>query len=193
MDTIRIGFFIGELLKLLCCATDVGNAFLYGLSREKVYLIAGKEFGEGLLGRLMLVVKGLYGLKTSAARFQEHLADILRSLGFSPSKPDSNFWYRDCGDHYEYCACYVDDLLIWSKDPMKIVKQLETVYELKGTGSPEYFLGADVQVLDEHWQNEGVGLGISAKTYIEQIVPKLFNVTLRGIKTPMDENYHPEN
>ena len=157
--------------------------------------MADKEFGEGLLGRVMLVVKGLYGLKTSAARFQEHLADILRSLGFKPSKTDSNLWYRDNGDHYEYCACYVDDLLIWSKDPMKIVKQLETVYELKGTGSPEYFLGADIEVLDEHWQNEGVGLGISARTYIEQIVPKfeqLFNVTLRGIKTPMDKNYHPE-
>ena len=72
---------------------------------------------------------------------------------------------------------------------------METVYKLKGTGSPEYFLGTDIEVLNEHWQNEGIGLGISARTYIGQIIPKfeqLFNVTLRPIKTPMDENYHPE-
>ena len=30
MDTVRIGFFVGELNQLKCCAGDVGNAFLNG-------------------------------------------------------------------------------------------------------------------------------------------------------------------
>jgi hypothetical protein len=29
-DTVRIGVFLGELYGLLCCACDMGNAFLYG-------------------------------------------------------------------------------------------------------------------------------------------------------------------
>jgi hypothetical protein len=29
MDTVRIGFFLGELYRLSCCACDIGNAFLY--------------------------------------------------------------------------------------------------------------------------------------------------------------------
>jgi hypothetical protein len=29
MDTVRIGFFLGELYGLSCCACDIGNAFLY--------------------------------------------------------------------------------------------------------------------------------------------------------------------
>jgi len=69
---------------LSCCAADVGNAFLYGKTKEKVYIIAGPEFGEHT-GKRMLIDKGLYGLKTSAARFHEHLSAKLRNLGFTPS------------------------------------------------------------------------------------------------------------
>jgi hypothetical protein len=29
MDTVRIGFFLGDLYGLSCCACDIGNAFLY--------------------------------------------------------------------------------------------------------------------------------------------------------------------
>jgi hypothetical protein len=33
MDTVRIGFFLGELYGLLCCACDIGNAFLYAKTK----------------------------------------------------------------------------------------------------------------------------------------------------------------
>jgi hypothetical protein len=36
MDTVRIGFSLGELYGLSCCACDMGNAFLYGTTKEKV-------------------------------------------------------------------------------------------------------------------------------------------------------------
>jgi hypothetical protein len=45
MDTVRISFFLGELHGLSCCACDIGNAFLYGKSKEKVYITAGTDFG----------------------------------------------------------------------------------------------------------------------------------------------------
>jgi hypothetical protein len=41
MDTVRIGFFLGELYGLSCCACDIGNVFLYGKTKEKVYITAG--------------------------------------------------------------------------------------------------------------------------------------------------------
>jgi hypothetical protein len=40
MDTDRIGYFLGELYGLSCCACDIGNAFLYGMTKEKVYISA---------------------------------------------------------------------------------------------------------------------------------------------------------
>jgi hypothetical protein len=44
MYTVRIGFFLRELYGLSCCACDIGNAFLYRKTKEKVYIIAGPEF-----------------------------------------------------------------------------------------------------------------------------------------------------
>ena len=55
MNLIRLGFTLGELNQLTCCAGDVGNAFLYGKTKEKVYIIAGKEFGTDLEGKQLML------------------------------------------------------------------------------------------------------------------------------------------
>ena len=116
-------------------------------------------------------------------------------MGFKNSKADNDLWYRDRGDHYEYLAGYVDDILIWSRDPEAIVRDIEEEFQLKNVGPPEYYLGGNVEYLDEHWTGENIGLGFSGRTYIENIVPKyedLFNMKFKSTKTPMTENYHPE-
>jgi hypothetical protein len=64
----------------------------------------------------------LYGLKTAAARFQEHLSESLLRLGFKKTKHDPDLWMVDKSSHYEYLTTYVDDILIWSKDPMAVIK-----------------------------------------------------------------------
>jgi hypothetical protein len=35
-----------------CCVCDIGNAFLYGKTKEKVYISAGTEFGVDLHGKI---------------------------------------------------------------------------------------------------------------------------------------------
>ena len=89
METIRLAFLIAALNGLQVCAADVLTAFLYGKTREKVYVIAGPEFGEHA-GKRMIIDKGLYGLKTLSARFHEHLSAKLRRMGFHPCKADHN-------------------------------------------------------------------------------------------------------
>jgi hypothetical protein len=76
MDTVRIGFFLGELYGLSCCACDIGNAFINGKTKEKIYITAGSEFGANLHSKIMIIDKSVYGLKTSAARFHEHLSKL---------------------------------------------------------------------------------------------------------------------
>ena len=94
----------------------------------------------------MVFNKGLYGLRSSGARFHEHLSDILRKTGFIPSKADSDLWFKDWGAHDEYLARYVDDILVFSKDPMKIIECLKVTYPLQGVGLTEYYLGGDFKV-----------------------------------------------
>jgi hypothetical protein len=96
---------------------------------------------------------------------------------------------------YEYLATYVDDILIWSKDPMEVIKALEKTYMLKIVGIPEYYLGGNVEFLGEAWKNQRLGLALSAKTYIQNIIPKfegLFGKEFKPIKKPMTEGCHPE-
>jgi hypothetical protein len=43
----------------------------------------------------------------------------------------------------------VDDIRIWSKDPMAVIKALEKIYMLKSVGIPEYYLGGNVEFIVE--------------------------------------------
>ena len=91
--------------------------------------------------RIKLIIKSLYGLKTSAARWHEELSRTLTKLGFFPSRVDSDLWMKDCGTHYEW----VDDIIAASKNPSAILRQFitEANYKLKGVGEPTYYLGGD--------------------------------------------------
>jgi hypothetical protein len=80
MDIVRLGFILGGLRNLDCAVGDIGNAFLYGKTREKVCIIACSELGDILKDKRLIVYKGLYGLTTSAARYHEVLsADGIRT------------------------------------------------------------------------------------------------------------------
>ena len=91
----------------------------------------------------MIIYKRLYGLKTSSARFHESLSAKICKMGFTPSKTNFNLWVRHVGDHYEYVATYVDDILVFSKDPMSLIEEVIQDYMLKGVGKPEYYLGGN--------------------------------------------------
>ena len=195
IENVRLAMFLCELNGLMQCAADIGNAFLHGVTRELIYMVAGPEFGPEIAGRTLIAVKSIYGLKTSAARFHEVLAASLFRLGFKPSKADTDLWMKDCGTHYEYIATYVDDLLVMSKDPMRIIKALEEEYgALKGVGFPKYYLGGDIGRITEGDQ-KGM-LYTSAKTYITRICDKIESLMdwkgLRNYGCPMEPNYHPE-
>ena len=75
---MRLLFLLAAVNRLEVMAADVGNAYLYASNKEKVYIIAGPEFGENYDGKRLLIDKTLYGLKTAAARFHEHLSSTLR-------------------------------------------------------------------------------------------------------------------
>ena len=64
LRSLRIVIFLSELNKLSLWAADIGNAYLEALTKEKLYIVAGPEFGE-LEGQILVIHKALYGLRTS--------------------------------------------------------------------------------------------------------------------------------
>jgi hypothetical protein len=198
--TIRIAHMIAKSNKLLVCAANVGNVFLYGKTQEKVYIITGREFGDEA-GRRLIIDGGLYGLKTSAARFYEHLSNKLRSMGYTPSKADTDFWIKLVDNHYEYIATYVDDVLVYSRDPEKVIKELQCDYILKGIGNPRYYLSGDILNLvtpeDDlpPTTDPDTTIALSAETYITNAVEKYeqkFGCPITPYHSPMEHSYHSE-
>ena len=50
-------------------AGDVGNAFLTSYTTEKLYIIAGPEFGPELEGKRLIIEKSIYGTKMQRLGF----------------------------------------------------------------------------------------------------------------------------
>jgi hypothetical protein len=189
---IRIVTFIAEHNGLDLWGTDIGNAYLESYTKEKVAFVAGPEFGA-LEGHTFLIRKALYGLRSSGARWHDRLYDSLIGMGFTPCKSDPDIWMRPCKDHYEYIACYVDDLLIASKNPQGIIDALMAApnnYKLKGTGPVNYHLGCDF------FRDEDNTMCFGPKAYIERICDQFENMfgtkPRAGYTSPLLSNDHPE-
>ena len=204
LETIRLGFALAAIHGLDICAADVGNAYLYGTTNEKVCIRAGPEFGPERQGKWLIIEKALYGLRSSGARWHEAFADTIREMGYTPSKADPNLWIKDCGGHYEYLATYVDDILVFGKRPRQTIEILRSKYILKGVGTLEYYLGGDVVDLSQDisgWAGKNIKFGLSTETYIRRIATQIqqtynqmfhSNTGIRKAATPLPERFHPE-
>jgi Reverse transcriptase (RNA-dependent DNA polymerase) len=134
-ESVRIALLIAALNDLEVAGGDVQGAYLNAPCREKVYIVCGPEFGESA-GRIAVIVKALYGLKSSGFAWRSHLAETLSSLGFTMCVADNDVWMRaatrkDGTEYYEYVLVYTDDLLCISTNPMQILTCLDQHYVLK--------------------------------------------------------------
>ena len=141
--------------------------------------MAGPEFGSELQGRIIFVVKSLYGLTISTARWHEDLSRTLTKMGFEPTRADADLWMKDCGTHYEYICTWVDDVICASKDPEAILNALRTTanYTLKGVGEPTYYLGGNFgRIKTDLLPGKDSTSYLSAQKYIEEVCDKIEKV-----------------
>ena len=76
-----------EQIKEYQLFTDVGNAYLQALTREKFYILGGPEFEE-LQGHVLFMCKALYGTRSGGACWHYKFFDILHHMGFKTSEVD---------------------------------------------------------------------------------------------------------
>ena len=92
-------------------------------------------------------------------------------MGYTPSQTNPDFWITWHPDgHYEYIANYVDDVICFSRNPMQVIEEIHSDYMLKGVGEPEYYLGGNINPLDDTWKDNNVSLVLSARTYVKNVV-----------------------
>ena len=149
-DSVRIALTIAALNDLKILACDIQNAYLSAPCREKIYCVAGPEFGSEA-GKIMIVRKALYGLRSSGASFRAMLADTIWNMQYRPSKADPDVWLRpaitpDGRKYYEMILCYVDDVISISHSPIDAIEGIKRTFTLKGDKAeePEMYLGGNV-------------------------------------------------
>jgi len=198
-------FLIAALNDLQVLSADIGNAYLDAPNREKVYAIAGKEFGSRA-GQTVIIVRALYGLKSAGAAWHSHLANSLVALGYKSCLADADIWMRpavkdnNC-HYYEYHALYVNDTLCISHDPMKAMEVLSKLYRIKDNSiePPKTYLGAHVVQYKLPNDNSKIHWGMSSQHYIanavrtvEDELKKTGRQLSNNVKTPIARGYRPE-
>jgi hypothetical protein len=85
-ESVRIAFLIAAPNDVQILSADIGNAYLQAPCREKIRTTAGPEFGPSWIGQTVIIVRAMYGLKSSGAAWHAQLSTTLN---------DMNFWAVD--------------------------------------------------------------------------------------------------
>jgi hypothetical protein len=182
-ESVRIMFLVAALNGLDILGADVQNAYINAKTSEKVYTIAGPEFGSNA-GMPAVIIRALYGLKSSAARWRDHLAAILTEAGFKNSKADPDVWMRKAQKpngfvYWEYILCYVDDILAISHNPRSILDSIAQQVTLKPESieEPKKYLGANISKCTIFDGNNQIPLKqvwtMSAQEYIKRAIEEV--------------------
>ena len=191
--SVRLLDIIAHRSKLETICGDVGNAFVTAPCLEKVFSRAGPEFGDKE-DSILIIVKALYGLKSSSRAFRTYFADFIRTAGFIPARYDRDVWMRkrETNDGYDYICTHVDDFKIVAKCAKRWVDHIEENFVLKSVGPPSYYLGNDYNFdpINKTWVT-------GCATYIKECIRRveahpLVGGTLYPHKTPLPPEVHPE-
>jgi hypothetical protein len=184
----------------------------YPSSKEKTgyWIGVSKHLGDALTyeilaGKHAVIVRALYGLKTSGAAYRNHFASYLRSLGFMSCLADPDIWLRTAkgqeGDEfYEYLLVYTDNLLAIATNPKAILDDVNVYFNLKpeSVGHPNIYLGSKVSKAKmangvECWCNSSSQYVKEAVKNIEAYISKHKGKLLSGkTRSPMETDYRPE-
>jgi hypothetical protein len=201
-DSVRIAFLIATLHDIDILSVDIGNAYLNVPTKEQVNTTAGPEFGPNQIGQLVIIVRALYGLKSSGAAWHSVLAKAINSMGFQVSLADPDVWYREVTKadgfyYFEYLIVYIDDILVLSHRAKEVMKTVESVYRLKESANiPTTYLGASIM----EWTVSGDKMwAMSSQKYVRQAIRCLEAELLKSGQqltgkpvTPMMSGYRPE-
>jgi len=203
-DSIRITLTLASLNSLDVSSCDIGNAYLNAACREKLWTVAGPEFGSDK-GSVMIIARALYGLKSSGAAWRSSLAETMEALGYRPTQADPDVWikqaYKRSGEpYYKYLLIYVDDVLHIAENTEEDMAKLGRAYRLKDrVGPPDRYLGGNIEKVQT--DDGSVAWSLSCYDYLnnalKQVQDELSerNLSLKQSETglrPHPSSYRPE-
>ena len=128
---------------------DVTTAFLYAPLEEEVFMEQPEgTVEEGNEGKVMRLLKCLYGLKQSPRQWNICIDTALKQLGFVRLKSDVGIYVKGKGEEAVYIALYVDDLFMLGIKlvNIEVVKRgLGKEFKMKDLGEARFLLGIEIR------------------------------------------------
>ena len=152
-ESVRIALTYAALNGLDVWCADIRNAYIQAPSSRKDYVLCGPEFGLENIGKPALILRAVYGGKTSGRDFRNHLRSCMDYLGFKSCRADPDVWMRPATNsngvqHWEHVLLYTDDCLVISNKGEYILrKEIGKYFELKeeSIGPPDIYLGGKMR------------------------------------------------
>ena len=153
-ESVRLGLLVAAINGLDILAADISNAYLNAPCREKVHVHVGEElFGKANIGKIAIIVRALYGLKSAGASWRKHLSETIQAeLGYSPTKADPDVYLKpskkqDGSKYYSYLIVYVDDILSIDVNPKVMIDRIGEYFKVKDDSVtfPKMYLGANMR------------------------------------------------
>ena len=129
-------FLIYGLNDLDIMVCYVGNAYLNSPCQDNIWFAEGPEHVLEKTGKVMVMVRDLYWLKSSGAVWRTMFEETLRNTNFVPTVADPDVYRIQARktngeDYYELLLLYVDDVLCCLKNSQLIMDKLNLTYDLK--------------------------------------------------------------
>jgi hypothetical protein len=126
-------------------------------------------------GKVLKLLKSLYGLKQSPMNFNNTINEFIESMGFKRCVSDNCLYVRWNGKDIMLLALYVDDIVIDGSDlaDVEMVKaDFKKRFEMKDLGELRHYLGVTIE------RNGSESIKVHQADYgrklVNQEVPEVF-------------------
>ena len=151
---------------------DIESYYVNAPVTKKIWTNLGEDFGADA-GKKAIIVRAIYGFKSSGDAFRNHLVDCMRHIGYTSCLADLYLWMKpmiksnsEC--YYSYIFNHVDDVLVISEGGGPILARLGKYFKLKSVsiGPPANYLVTNLCLA--RLPNGVVAWGMSQSQYVQE-------------------------
>ena len=126
--SVRLALTIADLNSVDVMSCNLENAYLNAMCRENIWFEGRTKCGEDK-GKVLNVVRALYGLKSAGSSWRAALAQVLKDLDFVSTLADPDVWIQEAvrGNgfkYYEMLFLYVEYILAVSHKASDVIKEI---------------------------------------------------------------------
>ena len=185
MTTIRTVLTVAAQRDWEIHQVDIKSAYLHAEVKEDIYMRAPPGYLKlGDAGKVLKLLRSLYGLKQAGFEWSEELAKVFLAIGFTRSQVDQAVYYKKSADEHMVITVSVDDMAVTSKHLAHIERfksQLREHFEISDLGELSWLLGLKV----ERRRAERT-ITLSQKAYVKTVLERFHLEDAKATTIPMN-------